>query len=191
MINVEFDFTSDSPGYWDGFWENNDGLGEGGSDPDSASVVLQRYNQELWSKELPNGEKMELALGENGSLSWNGFRFGSDSIITSFRYKRQRALLERVAESMDDYRGFVEDFLHKTYTIGGEIIFPKHVRSINQARGVNPLVCDRFDLTLECMAGIMRGFLARYMRYCMAMGGFLICLGILGGMWSFSCCRIW
>ena len=84
MINVEFDFTSDSPGYWNGFWENNNGLGGGGSDPDSASAVLQRYNRELWSKELPNGEKMELALGENGSLSWNGFRFGSDSIITSF-----------------------------------------------------------------------------------------------------------
>ena len=94
---------------------------------------------------------MELALGENGSLSWNGFRFGSDSIITSFRYRRQRALLERVAESMDDYRGFVEDFLRKTYTIGGEIIFPKHTRSINQARGVNSLICDRFDLTLECI----------------------------------------
>ena len=151
MIDVKFDFTSDSPGYWDKFWENNDGLGGGGSDPDSVSVVLQRYNQGLWSKELPNGEKMELALGENGSLSWNGFRFGSDSIITSFRYKRQRALLERVAESMDDYRGFVEDFLHKTYTIGGEIIFPKHTRSINQTRGVNPLICDRFDLTLECI----------------------------------------
>lgn len=87
MIDVEFDFTSDSPGYWDEFWENNDGLGEGGSDPDSAGVALQRYNQELWSKELPNGEKMELTLDENGSLSWNGFRFGSDSIITSFRYR--------------------------------------------------------------------------------------------------------
>ena len=53
--------------------------------------------------------------------------------------------------SLDDYRGFVENFLHKTYTIGGEIIFPKHTRSINQARGVNPLICDRFDLTLECI----------------------------------------
>ena len=64
MIDVEFDFTSDSPGYWDRFWEN---------------------------------------------------------------------------------------FLHKTYTIGEEIIFPKHAKSINQARGVNPLICDRFDLTLECI----------------------------------------
>ena len=52
---------------------------------------------------------------------------------------------------MGDYRGFVEDFLHKTYTIGGEIIFPKHRGSINQARGVSPQICDRFDLTLECI----------------------------------------
>jgi len=29
MIDVGFDFTSDSPGYWDKFWENNDGLGGG------------------------------------------------------------------------------------------------------------------------------------------------------------------
>ena len=36
-IDVGFDFTSDSPGYWDRFWENNDGLGGGGSDPDSAN----------------------------------------------------------------------------------------------------------------------------------------------------------
>lgn len=57
---------------------------EGGSDPDSASAVLQRYNQELWSKELPNGEKMKLAFGENGSLSWNGFRFGSVRLLRAF-----------------------------------------------------------------------------------------------------------
>ena len=29
MIDEGFDFTSDSPGYGDGFWENNDGLGGG------------------------------------------------------------------------------------------------------------------------------------------------------------------
>ena len=109
MIDVGFDFASDSPGYWDSFWENNDGLGGGGSDPDSASAILQRYNQELWSKELPNGEKMELVLGENGSLLWNVF------------------------------------------------------------------------------GGIIWVFLVHCMRYCVVTGGFLVCLGILGGMWSFSC----
>ena len=36
----------------------------------------------------------------------------------------------------------------------------------------------------------MRVFLVRYTRYCVVTGGFLICLGILGGMWSFSFCMI-
>ena len=34
-IDVKFDFTSDTKGFWDGFWERNDGLGAGGADPDS------------------------------------------------------------------------------------------------------------------------------------------------------------
>ena len=151
MIDVNFDFTSDSPHYWDNFWVNNGGLGGSNCDPDSASKTMQKYHQELWSKQLPNGEKMELKCGTNGALEWGDYRFGSDSIIASFRYQKQRKLLEEVADSMDDYRQFVEDFLHRTYTIGGEIIFPKHPNSVNQARGTNPQICDRFDITLECI----------------------------------------
>ena len=90
-----------------------------------------------------------------------------------------------------NYCGFVEDFLYKTYTIGGEIIFPKHARSINQARGVNPLICDRFDLTLECIRRYYVGVSSPLYEVLCGDGRFLICLGILGGMWSFSCCRIW
>ena len=30
VIDTSFDFTSDSPGYWDGYGERNDGLGYGG-----------------------------------------------------------------------------------------------------------------------------------------------------------------
>lgn len=151
MIDVNFDFTSDSPHYWDDFWANNGGLGGGNCDPDSASKTMQKYHQELWSKQLPNGERMELKCVDNGALEWSGFRFGSDSIIASFRYQKQRKLLENVANSMEDYHAFVEDFLHRSYTIGGEIIFPKHRNSINQIRGTNPQICDRFDLTLECI----------------------------------------
>lgn len=157
MIDVNFDFTSDSPHYWDNFWANNGGLGGGNCDPDSASKTMQKYHQELWSKQLPNGEHMELKCADNGALEWGGFRFGSDSIIASFRYQKQRKLLEDVASSMDDYRAFVEDFLHRSYTIGGEIIFPKHRNSINQTRGTNPQICDRFDLTLECIRRYYRG----------------------------------
>ncbi len=127
MIDVSFDFTLDTPGYWDHFWENNDGMGAGSSDPDSDSKTLQNYHQILWSKQLPNGELMRLQVGTGASyLTWKSFRFGSDSIIASFRYKKNRELLDAVAMSLVDYKSFVEQCLHKSYTIGGSIIFPKH-----------------------------------------------------------------
>ena len=152
MINVDFDFTSDTPGYWEGFWAGNAGLGGSKMDPDSASRTLQKYHQILWSRELPNGEVMDLQIGEGTDyLTWKDFRFGSDSIIASFRYEKCRGLIEEVMKAVPDYRGFVENFLHQTYTIGGEIVFPKHARSINQMRGCNKSICDRFDLTLECI----------------------------------------
>ena len=34
-IDVSFDFTTDSPGYWDGFLDRYDGFGYGASDPDN------------------------------------------------------------------------------------------------------------------------------------------------------------
>ena len=47
---------------------------------------------------------------------------------------------------------FVEGYLRKAYTIGGEIIFPKRRHgSINQNRGCHPQIKDRWDLTLECI----------------------------------------
>ena len=158
MIDVSFDFTSDSPHYWDHFWQNNDGLGSGNSDPDSASRTLQRYHQILWSKKLPNGEFMDLHCGYGANyLTWKGFRFGSDSIIVSFRYQKNRALIENVAKAIPDYRAFVEDYMHRAYTIGGMIIFPKHSGSINQRRGTHQLISDRWDLTLECIRRFYSG----------------------------------
>lgn len=59
MIDANFDFTMDSPGYWDRFWERNEGLGSGGSNPDNDSLALQKYHKLLWSKRLPNGETTE------------------------------------------------------------------------------------------------------------------------------------
>ncbi|WP_034485701.1 DUF6994 family protein [Butyrivibrio fibrisolvens] len=152
MIDVTFDFTSDSYNYWDGFWDRNDGLGYGGSDPDNSSPTLQEYHRLLWSKQLPNGQKMELKKG-NGSqyLTWNNFRFGSDAIIVSFRYKRYKYMIEEVKKKVDDYKKYYEDMIRKSYTIGGMIIFPKHLDSINQNRGTNKLVSDRWDLTMECI----------------------------------------
>ncbi|MBR2812178.1 MAG: hypothetical protein IKD69_12445 [Solobacterium sp.] len=152
MIDVSFDFTMDSPDYWKNFWDNNKGLGGGGCDPDSASKTLQKYHQLLWSKPLPCGETMNLTCGsESNYLTWNHFRFGSDSILASFRYQRNKDLLVKVAQSVSDYKSYMEDFVHSSYTIGGMIIFPKHINSINQRRGTNPFIRDRWDLTLECI----------------------------------------
>ena len=52
MLDTTFDFTTDSHGYWDGFWDRNDGLGCGGADPDSKSATLNLYHSILWSKQL-------------------------------------------------------------------------------------------------------------------------------------------
>ena len=158
MIDVSYDFTFDCPHYWDHFWEKNGGMGSGNCDPDSASETLQRYHQILWSKRLPVGMIMDLKIGSGPNyLTWNDFRFGSDSMIVSFRYRKNRALLEQVSNSMSDYKAFVEDYVHRSYTIGGMIIFPKHSGSINQRRGTNQLICDRWDLTLECIRRFYKG----------------------------------
>ena len=93
----------------------------------------------------------------NDYLVWDGRRFASDSVTTGFRYERCRPLLERVAASMDDYRGWMESVIRRTYTIGGSIIFPKHRNSINQIRGSNRCIADRWDLTLECIRRFYEG----------------------------------
>ena len=151
-INVNFDFTSDSPQYWDGFWERNDGLGCGRVDPDSRSRTLREYSRILWSKTLPNGEKMILEDGlSKFYLRWKDFYFSNDSITASFRHYDNRVLLAKVGERVGDYHSFVENYLRKLYTIGGEIIFPSGKMGINQSRGFNSYIKDRWDLTLECI----------------------------------------
>ena len=151
-IDVNFDFTSDTKGFWDGFWERNDGLGSGGADPDSKSETLRLYSQLIWSKPLPNGELMELETGRSRFyLKWKDMYFGNDSITATFRYYRNRPLLEKVKSVVPDYHKFVETYLRKLYQIGGEVILPSAVGGINQTRGFRSDIRDRWDLTLECI----------------------------------------
>ena len=158
MIDVTFDFTSDSPGYWDEYWDKNYGLGYGGSDPDNASPTLQKYHRILWSKKLPNGETMELKAGSGPYyLTWKDFRFGSDAIIVSFRYRKYMYMIDQVKQRVSDYRKYYEDTIRSAYTIGGMIIFPKHVSSMNQNKGTNRFISDRWDLTLECIRRYYNG----------------------------------
>ena len=109
MIDINFDFTSDSKGYWEGFWDRNDGLGYGGSDPDTASTTLRTYHQLLWSRMLPNGERMQLKAGSGPYyLTWKDFRFGSDAIIVGFRYQKYRYMIEQVMQAVGDYKKYYE-----------------------------------------------------------------------------------
>lgn len=156
-IDVWFDFTSDTKGFWNRFWERNQGLGGGGADPDSKSAMLILYHKLLCSKQLPNGEYMKLESDRCGYLRWKDFCFGSDSITATFRYDRCRSLLEKVASTMPDYKAFVEGYLHKLYTIGGEIILPAGRNGLNVRRGMHPRIKDRWDLTLECIRRYYKG----------------------------------
>ena len=53
MIDITFDFRSDARG----------------KDPDAYSPTLNAYHRILWSKELPNGEVMELQIRESSLCS--------------------------------------------------------------------------------------------------------------------------
>ena len=144
-IDVNYDFTSDTPRYWDDSVVSK-------PDPDSHSPMMRKYHQLLWSKPLPNGEVMELENGKSKYyLRWKDFYFGSDSIIVSFRYKNNQKLIYEVAKSLSDYNKWLEKYLRKAYTIGGEMLFPSYRGCINQSRGCNSQIRDRWDLTMECI----------------------------------------
>ena len=133
-IDITFDFQTDT---------------RKGKDPDSDSKTLRSYQQLLWSKTLPNGEMMQLEI-EKGFLKWKDMWFGSDSITASFLHYRF-PLKEYVEQNIPDFSEFKRNYWHRTYTIGGEIIFPMVRWSMNQARGFSVKICDRWDLTLECI----------------------------------------
>jgi len=125
-----------------------------GSDPDSASPKLRRYHKILWSKSLPNGNLFKLYENKNGAyLHHNSelgeFYLGSDAITHSYKnHKKKKWLTEQIQSE-------VNELFDIGSTIGAYIVFPNNriegKHTINQARGVNSLIDDRFDLTLECI----------------------------------------
>lgn len=157
QMDITFDFTNDCR-YWEGFWDYDDLFGRGKADPDSASKTLKQYHQLLWSKRLPNGR--EMILGNGGPYDYlntgDGLRLSSDTIVTSLMHARMKTVLEEAAKSVE-WRTWIEAILRKMYTIGGTILFPKHPNSINGQRGMNPFICDRWDLTLECIRRYYEG----------------------------------
>jgi hypothetical protein len=132
-----------------------------GGDPDSTSPTLRKYHMALWSKPLPNGIMFDLTDTKSGAYlyhqsSLGEFFLGSDAITHSYKnHKRKQWLIEQIP-------GEVDELFDTGSTIGAYTIFPNNridgQHTINQARGVNSFIDDRFDLTLEC---IRRFYLAQ------------------------------
>lgn len=123
-----------------------------GRDPDLYSPTLRRFHQKLWSKPLPCG--VEFTLRQEGkylrhSSRLGTFDVGSDAITHSYKnHSSKRWLTSQIPDE-------VADFFARNSTIASYTIFPNkqinRQHTINQARGINGLIDDRFDLTLECI----------------------------------------
>ena len=125
-----------------------------GRDPDCASPTLRKYHKTLWSKPLPNGTNFELSDKKSGVYLYHKselgeFFLGSDAITHSYgHHKRKEWLTEQIPNE-------VYELFEAGSTIGAYTVFPNNKiegnNTINQARGVNSLIDDRFDLSLECI----------------------------------------
>jgi hypothetical protein len=126
-------------------------------DADRYSTRLRESHRDLWSKKLPDGNLLTLRPNDDGwldvssphSLASIGFRLSSDTIATPHeRYQgRGMHLLWGALPAADR-----SNYKRRFYTIGGFIVFPRRLGSINVSRGSwTGSVQDRFDLTLECI----------------------------------------
>lgn len=138
-IDINFDFRKDS------FC----------GDPDTDSPKLYENHKFLWSKSLPNESEFQFEM-----LTIGG-KYGRILLKSNLydNLSSDRMCLHFVGKYKGKFDGWLteeenENFKHIVRTIGGHIVFPAHKKNgftINQARGVNRKICDRFDLTLECI----------------------------------------
>jgi hypothetical protein len=126
----------------------------------------------LWTKSLPNGQTFELDNKKSGAYLYHNsklgeFNLGSDAITHSYRnQKRKQWLIKQIPKE-------VNELFDIGSTIGAYTLFPKNKIdnefTINQSRGVNSFIDDRFDLTLECIrlfyAGQQSPLFDTFLRY--------------------------
>ena len=159
-LDISFDFRADSFG----------------GDPDTKSKTLKSFHKKLWSKPLPNGDFFELEDDVRGTYlhyrsSISEIPLSSDSISHSYKNVGK---MKSILQEIDPVK--VEGFQRLNYTIGGFILFPSRrvdgKMNINGARGFNPKIMDRFDLTLECIRrhylgeiSPLQGVLRRYSEF--------------------------
>ncbi|MEC9303719.1 MAG: hypothetical protein VYD59_04665 [Bacteroidota bacterium] len=141
LIDINFKFYSDTPK---------------GKDPDAYSETLKEYHKFLWSKGLPNGKEFDLHDNHSVPLrlyhksELGKFILSSDSLGHTYRkWKRMSHIINKIQKSE------MNDFFSICSTIGGYIIFPANQiekkDTMNQSRGKSAEICDRWDLTLECI----------------------------------------
>lgn len=128
-----------------------------GKDPDIYSPTLKAYHQILWSKQLPIGGKLELMSDTpntylSAQVAGVIYNLSSDSIGNSYQNSNAK-VIQNYLYNVDSQ--LVTEFRRLNNTIGGFILFPANrvdgQMTINGARGFNPKIADRFDLTLECI----------------------------------------
>jgi hypothetical protein len=167
MIDTTFDFRTDADG----------------KDPDSHSATLRRYHRLLWSKPLPSGDHFDLADTNRGIYLHHRSRLGefflsSDMVMQTFI---GWPALYPITQQLPDAE--LQAFNAIGYTIGGMMVFPGNQidrkQTINQARGFNRSISDRFDLTVECIrrhydgeANPMSETLSRYRKFFDLFGDF-------------------
>lgn len=169
LVDITFDFRSDTRGYPK-------------TDPDARSPTLRRYQKLLWSKPLPSGVLFELMdttpevyLHHRSQLG--EFWLASDAVIPSFR--KEARISQIIEQSPEEHAAF----MRIGYTIGGMMLFPGNrvggKMTISGARGFNPRIKDRFDLTVECIRlhylnedSPLSDTLARYADYFRLFGDF-------------------
>lgn len=137
IIDIDFDYRQDSKC----------------GDPDTDSQKLYEAHKLLWSKELPSGKAFSLLIKKD---SYSRLVV-KNTLIMDLSSDRMCPHFDGVYSNKFD--GWLsdlerEELKHKVRTIGGHIIFPANKKNgftINQARGISRIICDRFDLTLECI----------------------------------------
>jgi hypothetical protein len=104
-------------------------------------------------KKLPNDKKLNLEIfcNDYGQLLLKNDLYDDFSSDRMFPH-----LVDKYNNRFNGWLTDIEiiELKYKVRTIGGHIIFPAHKNNgntINQGRGFNVKIADRFDLTLECI----------------------------------------
>lgn len=143
-LDINFDFQTEA-----GF--NRAGVQR---DSDKHSSTLQEYHRILWSKPLPSRELFELTkISGNRLYHKSGlgeYFLSSDWGAVTLSGRNQ---VKAYISSLNNKR--VVDFQQSVVNIGARIIWPSNridgSSTINGMKGMNYLISDRLDLTIECI----------------------------------------